>query len=51
MAEAAEVQSGDTVLEVGPGLGTLTEVLLARGAHVTAVEFDDELARSYHVNL
>ena len=41
MAEAAEVQSGDTVLEVGPGLGTLTEVLLARGAHVTAVEFDD----------
>ena len=45
MAEAAEVQAGDTVLEVGPGLGTLTEVLLARGAHVTAVEFDDELAR------
>ncbi len=44
MAEAAEVQAGDAVLEVGPGLGTLTEVLLAQGAHVTAVEFDDELA-------
>jgi len=44
MAEAAEVQSGDVVLEVGPGLGTLTEVLLTRGAHVTAVEFDDGLA-------
>jgi 16S rRNA (adenine1518-N6/adenine1519-N6)-dimethyltransferase len=47
VAEAAEVQAGDAVLEVGPGLGTLTEVLASsQGAHVTAVEFDDELARS-----
>lgn len=43
MAEAAEVTPGDTVLEVGPGLGTLTEVLLANGAFVTAVEFDKDL--------
>lgn len=43
MSDAAEVQAGDTVLEVGPGLGTLTEVLLSDGAKVTAVEFDQTL--------
>ena len=32
------------VLEVGPGLGVLTEEMLARGAHVTAVEKDPVLA-------
>lgn len=45
MADAAHVKEGDFVLEIGPGLGTLTEVLLKRGAHVTAVEFDRRLAR------
>lgn len=44
MAEAASVSSGDQVLEIGPGLGTLTKVLLERGAAVTAVEFDSLLA-------
>lgn len=44
MADAAEIQEGDNVLEIGPGLGTLTQVLLKRGAHVTAVEFDKRLA-------
>lgn len=44
MSEAADVQPGDAVLEVGPGLGTLTEVLLSNGAQVTAVEFDPILA-------
>lgn len=43
--DCAEVQCGDMVLEVGPGLGTLTKRLLQRGAHVTAVEFDEALAR------
>lgn len=46
ICDAAEVAAGDTVLEVGPGLGTLTRQLLARGANVTAVEFDDTLARN-----
>ena len=32
------------ILEVGPGLGVLTEELLARGAEVTAVEKDPVLA-------
>lgn len=51
IAEAAGVQADDVVLEVGPGLGTLTQELLARGAHVTAVEFDDTLADSLSVRL
>jgi 16S rRNA (adenine1518-N6/adenine1519-N6)-dimethyltransferase len=44
IVDCADVQAGDAVLEVGPGLGTLTRRLLARAAHVTAVEFDAELA-------
>ena len=43
MADAASVQKGDHVLEIGPGLGTLTQILLERGAIVTAVELDTEL--------
>ena len=45
VAEAAEIQANDTVLEIGPGLGTLTKVLLGRGAEVIAIEKDPELAR------
>lgn len=43
MCGAADVAAGDTVLEIGPGLGTLTDKLLERGAIVHAVEFDAEL--------
>lgn len=46
IAECAEVQAGDTVLEVGSGLGTLTRELLRRGASLTAVEFDQTLAQN-----
>lgn len=38
--ELAEVKPGDRVLEVGPGLGTLTSALLHAGAEVWAVEKD-----------
>ena len=38
------VKSGDEVLEIGPGLGILTRVLLAAGAKVTCVELDRDLA-------
>ena len=41
--ELAEVGAEDHVLEVGPGIGTLTAALLAQGAHVTAVEMDHDL--------
>ncbi|SNU01748.1 16S rRNA (adenine1518-N6/adenine1519-N6)-dimethyltransferase [Ruaniaceae bacterium KH17] len=40
----AEVVPGDVVLEVGPGLGSLTLGLLEAGAHVIAVEIDDVMA-------
>ena len=41
---AAELQPGDRVIEVGPGLGVLTRRLLAAGATVIAVELDPRLA-------
>jgi len=44
MADAANVTPEDTVLEIGPGLGTLTQVLVHRAKQVVAVEFDRELA-------
>lgn len=45
IADCAELTSDDTVLEIGPGLGTLTSELLRRCKKVVAVEFDAELAR------
>ena len=45
MLEAAEVSDGDTVLEIGPGPGTLTAKLVKRAQKVVAVEFDYDLAR------
>ncbi len=39
----AGVKPGDTVLEIGPGLGTLTTALLDAGADVWAIEFDRHL--------
>ena len=45
IADAAELTDDDTVLEIGPGLGTLTSRLLARAGRVVAVEFDKDLAR------
>lgn len=42
--DASGAGAGSNVLEVGPGLGVLTEGLLQRGARVTAVEKDARLA-------
>jgi 16S rRNA (adenine1518-N6/adenine1519-N6)-dimethyltransferase len=44
MCDAAEVDKNDVVLEIGPGLGTLTELLVQRAGEVIAVEFDEKLA-------
>ncbi len=41
--EAGQIQPGETVLEIGPGQGVLTERLLACNARVLAVEKDDDL--------
>jgi 16S rRNA (adenine1518-N6/adenine1519-N6)-dimethyltransferase len=43
IVEVAEVGPESRVLEVGPGLGVLTEALVATGAHVVAVELDRDL--------
>jgi 16S rRNA (adenine1518-N6/adenine1519-N6)-dimethyltransferase len=43
IVDFAGVDVGDTVFEIGPGHGALTEVLLARGAEVTALEIDEDL--------
>lgn len=45
IASSASLTSDDTVIEVGPGTGTLTEELLASGARVIAVEIDRDLAQ------
>ena len=40
---AGDVQEGDQILEIGPGLGPLTELLLGAGANVLAIEKDQRL--------
>lgn len=42
----ADVKERDTVLEIGPGPGVLTEALLAIGAHVITVEKDRKFAQA-----
>jgi 16S rRNA (adenine1518-N6/adenine1519-N6)-dimethyltransferase len=44
IVKSAGVAAGETVVEVGPGLGSLTLGLLEVGASVVAVEIDDRLA-------
>ncbi len=45
IAASAEISATDTVLEIGPGLGTLTSVLVEQAKQVIAVEFDEILAK------
>ena len=40
MCNAAELERGDIVLEIGPGTGALTKEILVRGARVIALEAD-----------
>lgn len=40
---AADIQEGETVLEIGPGIGTLTQALAEAKAKVIAVEIDKRL--------
>ncbi|MBI1189183.1 MAG: ribosomal RNA small subunit methyltransferase A [Tepidisphaera sp.] len=44
LVDAAALSPGDTILEIGPGTGTMTEELLARGCRVVAAEIDRGLA-------
>ncbi|NDJ55081.1 MAG: ribosomal RNA small subunit methyltransferase A [Chloroflexi bacterium] len=43
LAEAAQVGTEDTVLEIGPGLGALTDVLAERAGRVIALEIDERM--------
>ncbi len=44
IAEAADISKEDTVVEIGPGKGSLTIELLKRAGRVIAIEKDEELA-------
>ena len=44
MCTAGNLQSSDTVVEIGPGLGTLTEYLTKSAQQVVALEYDHVLA-------
>jgi 16S rRNA (adenine1518-N6/adenine1519-N6)-dimethyltransferase len=43
IVETAHLTSDDNVLEIGPGLGPLTELLLQKSARVLAIEMDQRL--------
>ena len=45
ITDAADIAQGDVVVEIGPGSGTLTHLLVRRAKQVIAVEFDAKLAR------
>lgn len=44
ICEAGEIEASDTVLEIGPGTGTLTRLLVKKAQQVVAVEYDKVLA-------
>ncbi len=48
MVSAGDISANDVVLEVGPGLGTLTKKLVKRAKQVVAVELDDILVTQVH---
>ena len=51
IVEAAEIQTTDTVLEIGPGLGNLTRYLSVSAHQVVAVELDLKLVSVLQVIL
>jgi 16S rRNA (adenine1518-N6/adenine1519-N6)-dimethyltransferase len=48
IVRAAELQKTDNVLEIGPGLGPLTELLLREAGNVLAIEKDARLVKILH---
>jgi 16S rRNA (adenine1518-N6/adenine1519-N6)-dimethyltransferase len=48
IADALALTGAETVIEIGPGRGALTELLLARAARVVAIELDDTLVTQLH---
>ena len=48
---AAEITKEDTVLEIGPGIGTMTQYLAEAAGHVIAIEIDKNLLPIYEETL
>jgi 16S rRNA (adenine1518-N6/adenine1519-N6)-dimethyltransferase len=44
IADALRIEPGDTVLEIGPGRGALTDILAERAGRLVAIEYDRALA-------
>ncbi|CCI81315.1 16S rRNA (adenine(1518)-N(6)/adenine(1519)-N(6))-dimethyltransferase RsmA [Lactobacillus hominis] len=51
IVQAADIQKDDQVIEIGPGIGSLTEQLLLAGAKVLAYEVDQDLPEILHNEL
>lgn len=51
IVKAADISSGDIIIEVGPGLGFLTAKLAARAKQVVAVELDEKLASYLQIGI
>ncbi len=51
ICDAAELNGEDTVLEIGPGPGSLTKLLVQEVKQVVAVEFDERFARDLLANV
>ena len=47
IVKAADLQEGEPVLEIGPGIGTLTQGLAQSGANVTAIELRYAFIRGF----
>lgn len=46
ICRAGEIKASDTVLEIGPGLGSLTKLLVKQAKQVVAVELDEDLIKN-----
>ncbi len=44
IVDAIDPKPGDALVEIGPGLGAMTDALVARGAKLTVIELDRDLA-------
>ena len=51
IVDSADPKKDETVLEIGPGLGSMTAEILSRGAKVVCVEYDENLAKELPKNI
>lgn len=51
IVDSADLKKDETVLEIGPGLGSMTAEILSRGAKVICVEYDENLAKELPKNI